>query len=270
MAYIRAFFTFIIDKLFELTNVIGFPSYALAVILIAIIIKVILYPLTLKQMRSTLGMQEIQPKMQELQKKYQNNPEKLNKAMAELYKEHDVKPAAGCLPLLIQMPILIGLYQAMRTYEFTNLDYAGFFWIPNLAEKDPYYILPILVALSMFLQQKISMVGMDDNPTMKMMLYIMPLMIGWMSISFPSGLCLYWVMFSIMGIVQQYILNGKRKKELAIRAENAEAERLERERIKEEQRLRGQAPSKKKQKKAKPKAEYIKKTPAPSESEEQK
>lgn len=140
MAYIREFFTFIIDKLFELTNVIGFPSYALAVILIAIIIKVILYPLTLKQMRSTLGMQEIQPKMQELQKKYQNNPEKLNKAMAELYKEHDVKPAAGCLPLLIQMPILIGLYQAMRTYEFTNLDYAGFFWIPNLAEKDPYYI----------------------------------------------------------------------------------------------------------------------------------
>ena len=75
---------------------IGFPSYALAVIMIAIIIKVILYPLTLKQMRSTLGMQEIQPKMQELQKKYQNNPEKLNKAMAELYKEHDVKPAAGC------------------------------------------------------------------------------------------------------------------------------------------------------------------------------
>lgn len=259
---------FIIDKLFELTSVIGFPSYALAIILIAIIVKVILYPLSVKQMRSTLGMQEIQPKMMELQKKYQNNPEKLNKAMSALYKEHDVKPAAGCLPLLIQMPILVGLYQAMRYYEFTNLDYAGFFWIPSLAEKDPYYVLPILVALSMFLQQKISMVGMDDNPTMKMMLWLMPLMIGWMSISFPSGLCLYWVVFSILGIVQQYLINKKRKAELAIRAEKAEAERLERERIKEEQRLRGQAPGKNKKKKAKPKAEYIKKTPAQSENNE--
>ena len=268
MGYIRDFFTFIIDKLFELTGAIGFPSYALAIILIAVIIKIILYPLSVKQMKSTLGMQEIQPKMMELQKKYKSDPEKLNKAMAALYKEHDVKPAAGCLPLLIQLPILVGLYQAMRYYEFTNLDYAGFFWIPNLAQPDPFYVLPILVAFAMFWQQKVVMVGMDDNPTMKMMLYIMPLMIGFMSISFPSGLCLYWVVFSIMGIIQQFLINGKRKKELAARAEKAEAERLERERIKEEQKMRGQAPSKKKGKKAKPKAEYIKKTPSAEEKTE--
>jgi len=273
LAYIREFFTWIVDKLFDLTNLIGFPSYALAIILIAIIIKILLYPMSLKQMKSTLGMQEIQPKMQELQKKYKNDPDKLNKAMSALYKEHDVKPTAGCLPLLIQMPILIGLYQAMRYYEFTNLDYAGFFWIPNLAESDPYYILPIIVAISMFLQQKITMVGMEDNPTMKMMLYVMPLMIGWMSISFPSGLCLYWAIFSLMGIIQQFFLNRKRKAELAVRAEKAEAERLERERIKEEQRLRGQAPSKRKVDKAKrtkPRAEYIKKAPAAESAEESK
>lgn len=260
MSYIKEFFTWVLNSLFGLTEIIGFPSYALAIILISIIVKILMYPLSVKQMKSTLGMQEIQPKMLELQKKYQNNPEKLNKAMSDLYKEHEVKPTAGCLPMLIQLPILYGLFMAIRNFEFTNLDYASFFWVPNLAEADPYYILPILVGLTMFIQQKFTMKGMEDNPTMKMMLYFMPLMIGFMSIAFPSGLCLYWSIFSVIGIVQQFFLNRTRKKELEIRHAKAEAARLEREKAKELQKTQGQAPNKKKKpQQAKPRAEYIKK-----------
>ena len=268
MSYIREFFTWIINGLFQLTEMVGFPSYAIALILISIIVKVLIYPLSVKQMKSTLGMQEIQPKMMELQKKYKNDPDRLNKAMAALYKEHDVKPMAGCLPLLIQLPILYGLFMAIRGFEFTNIAYAGFFWIPNLAEKDPFFILPVLVGVAMFIQQKITMVGMDNNPTMKMMLYMMPIMIGVMSISFPSGLCLYWVTFSILGIIQQFFLNKQRKKAIAEREARAEAARLERERIKEEQKTKGQAPNKKKKpKQQKPRAEYIKRVENKEEHE---
>ena len=207
--------------------------------------------------------------MLELQKKYKNNPEKLNKAMSELYKEHEVKPMAGCLPLLIQLPILYGLFSAIRNFEFTNPDYATFFWVPNLAERDPYFVLPILVAGSMFLQQKLTMgATMNDNPSMKMMMYFMPLMIGFMSIQFPSGLCIYWVMFSIMGIVQQYFINKSRKKELEAREARLEAQRAEREKAKEENQKK-QAPNKKKKpKQPKPRAEYIRKTEANKKAED--
>ena len=96
----------IINGLYHLTGMIGFPSYTLAIILMAIIIKVILYPLTVKQMKSTMGMQDIQPKMQEIQKKYKNNPEKMNQEVMALYQEYEINPMAGCLPLITKMPIL--------------------------------------------------------------------------------------------------------------------------------------------------------------------
>lgn len=100
-----------------------------AIILMATIIKVILYPLTVKQMKSTMGMQDIQPKMLEIQKKYKNNPEKMNQEVMALYQEYDINPMAGCLPLLIQMPILYGLFAAMRVFDYANAADAGFFWI---------------------------------------------------------------------------------------------------------------------------------------------
>ena len=100
---------------------------------------------------------------------------------------------AGCLPLLIQMPILIGLFAALRQYDFQPMEHAAFFWIPNLGEKDPFFILPVLVALTMFLQQKISMAttpSAAENPTMKTMLYVMPAMMLFVCWSMPAGLCL--------------------------------------------------------------------------------
>ncbi len=211
----------VIDALYQVTVVIGFPSYALAIILISILLKIILYPLMQKQMKSTMNMQEVQPKLEYLQKKYKNNPEKMNEEVMKLYKEYNINPMAGCLPLLIQMPILIGLFGALRQYNFDPIEHATFFWIPNLAEKDPLFILPILVALTMFLQQKISMATTPqaaENPTMKTMLYVMPAMMLFVCWSMPSGLCLYWAFFSILSIVQQFFMNKQKRKEMAARA----------------------------------------------------
>ena len=209
----------VITALYDVTVAIGIPSYALAIILISILLKIILFPLMQKQMKSTMNMQEVQPKLEYLQKKYKNNPEKMNEEVMKLYKEYNINPMSGCLPLLIQMPILIGLFGALRQYDFVNAAHATFFWIPNLGDKDPFYILPVLVALTMFLQQKISMGSSDAmaaNPTMKMMLYIMPAMMLFVCWNMPSGLCLYWAFFSILSIVQQFFLNKQRDKEKVV------------------------------------------------------
>lgn len=221
----------VIDILYGLTVTIGFPSYALAIIMISILLKLLLYPLMQKQMKSTMNMQEVQPKMEYLQKKYKNNPEKLNEEMMKLYKEYDVNPMAGCLPLLIQFPILIGLFMALRQYEFVPLEHATFLWVPNLGEVDPLHILPILVAATMFLQQKITMsaTGGGNEQTAQMMntmLYLMPAMMLFVCWSMPSGLCLYWAFFSVLSIIQQYFMNKNKKKEMAARAER-EAEEKE-------------------------------------------
>lgn len=218
----------IITALYQLTVTIGFPSYALAIIMISILIKVILHPLMKKQMKSTMNMQEVQPKMQYIQQKYKNNPEKMNEEMMKLYKEYDVNPMAGCLPLLIQMPILIGLFGALRQYDFVPVEHAKFFWISNLGGVDPLHILPIAVAAMMFVQQKVSMGANPDamnNPTMKSMLYMMPIMMLFVCWAMPAGLCLYWAFFSVLSVIQQYFMNKSKAKEMAARAEREAEEK---------------------------------------------
>ena len=201
----------LIDILYGLTVTVGFPSYALAIIMISILLKLVLYPLMKKQMKSTMNMQEVQPKLEYLQKKYKNNPDKLNEEMMKLYKEYDVHPAGGCLPLLIQFPILIGLFMALRQYDFTPIEHAVFLWVPNLGDVDPYHILPVLVAATMFLQQKLTMSATGGNEQtaqmMQTMLYVMPAMMLFVCWSMPAGLCLYWAFFSVLSIIQQHFMN---------------------------------------------------------------
>jgi len=201
----------IITVLYNVTDTIGFPSYALAIILLTVLLKIALYPLSVKQMESMKGMQLVQPKVQEIQKKYKNDKEKMNKAIMDLYKEYNVNPAAGCLPLLVQMPILIGLFTALRDYSFEPVAHAKFFWISNLSNPDPLYILPILVAAATFVQSKITTPASTgaSNSTTMMMLYFMPLFIGYISMKFAAGLALYWVIFNILGALQQYLINKK-------------------------------------------------------------
>jgi len=247
-------FTQFIHGLYQLTAAIGFPSYALAIIILGLIVRVILLPLTIMQMKSMLGMTEIQPELQQLQQKYANNREKLSEEMMKLYQEYNVKPAAGCLPILIQLPILYILFWAIRDYKFT--DHANFFWINSLNDVDPTFILPILLGVIMFIQQKIAMSinpqsNDPSNPmnmTMKMMLYVMPLIMFFSATQMPSGLVIYWLTTSTFMVFQQLLVNRIRKKELAKRAEERAARQAAREKEKEEEKKRGQNPSKKKTK----------------------
>lgn len=201
----------ILTIFYNATVSLGIPSYALAIVLFTLLLKLVLYPLTYKQMYSMKMMQQIQPEVKALQEKYKKNPDKANKEVMELYKRKGVNPMAGCLPLLLQMPILIALFQALRDFPYSDLG-AGLFWIPHLKNPDPYYVLPVLVALATFLQSKLTTPDTGDsasNSTQKMMLYFMPLFIGYVSLKFPAGLGLYWIFFSVFGTVQQWYINRK-------------------------------------------------------------
>lgn len=180
----------------------GIESYGLSIIILTIVLKMVMYPLTVKQIKSMKAMQELQPEMKRLQQTYQGDPQRLQAEMAKLYKDKGVNPLSGCLPMLVQMPILMAIYYALRdtTYQGGN---PAFLWMPTLSEPDPYYILPILSMASTFLVQQQTTAD-NNNQQMKMMMYIMPLFIGWMSMNFAAGLVLYWVTMNIVQIGQQW------------------------------------------------------------------
>jgi len=216
--------TAILNWLYGLTVNFGIPSYGLAIILLTILIKMVLYPLTHKQMHSMIEMQKIQPKVKEIQNKYkEKDPKKMQEKVMELYKEHGVNPMAGCLPLLVQMPILIALYQALIKYKFVDVTHASFFWVSSLSDKDTYFVLPVLAGVTTYIQSKMT-TSMAD-PTQRAMLLTMPVFIGWISSTVPAGLALYWVVFNITGIVQQYFINKqvRRKEEVSESAAAATA-----------------------------------------------
>ncbi len=208
-----------VEFMYQLTVSAGIPSYGMAIILVTVVIKMILYPLTVKQVKSMKAMQELQPKMKRLQEQYKTNPQLLQQEMQKLYREAGVNPLAGCLPMLVQMPILMAIFYALKdaTYEGGN---PSFLWMPSLSEADPYYILPVLSALSTYLTSR--QTTDESNQQMKMMMYVMPLFIGWMSMNFAAGLVIYWITMNLVQIVQQWFIfreekedhdSGKAKKE---------------------------------------------------------
>jgi YidC/Oxa1 family membrane protein insertase len=192
------------DRIFDFLQGIGIPSYGLAILIITLIIKFLLLPLTLKQNKAMKEMQEIQPLTKEIQQKYKNDPKKMNEEIANLYRTHKINPAMGCLPILIQLPFLIAFFTVLRDYPYIP-EYQSFWWIPNLGQMDPYYILPILVGVTMFIQQKLTPTS-GDASQQKIMMF-MPVFIAWISMKFPAGLSLYWVLGNIFSIVQQVIQN---------------------------------------------------------------
>jgi YidC/Oxa1 family membrane protein insertase len=205
-------------RIYQFTEVIGIPSFAFSIFIFAVLIKVVLFPLAYKQSKSMKYMQAIQPRIQFIQRKYKDNKEKINAETLALYKKHQVNPMAGCLPMLVQMPILIALFQSLRNFDYTQLGEAGssFFWIADLSVRDPW-VLPIAVAVSTFLQSKFSMAmtpqtAEGNAKTMQIsMQYIMPLMMGWFAREYPAGLSIYWITFSLLSLVQQWITNSMMK-----------------------------------------------------------
>ena len=207
MQILSSFVQQVVGYIYELTRFIGEPSYGLAIIIMTILIKLLLSPLTAKQIASTKAMSRIQPKMKELQARYKDDKVTLNQKLSELYKKEGVNPLAGCLPLIVQMPIMIGIFYGIRDFQYAGP--SSFLWMSSIADPDPLYILPILSALTTFIQSKQTMPP-SDNPQGKIMLYFMPLFIGYISLKFPAGLVLYWVVMNIMQIGQQCLLDRKK------------------------------------------------------------
>ena len=202
LAPVENLLQFVLESLHSLTDLAGVGSYGLAIILLTVIIKMLLYPLTVKQVKSMKAMQELSPKMKKIQEKYKDNPQVMQQKVGALYKEAGVNPLAGCLPLIIQMPILMGMYYALYNFTYPSPEAAQFLWLPSMSESDPLYILPVLSAFTTFLQQKMTTTEM--NQQMKVMMVVMPLFIGWISLTFPSGLVLYWVTMNVVQIAQQW------------------------------------------------------------------
>jgi YidC/Oxa1 family membrane protein insertase len=194
--------------LLGLSNLTG--SLGLGIILFTIFTRIALLPLTIKQLQSSKKMQELQPLIQELRRKYGKDQQKFTQEMTKLYREHKANPAGGCLPLVIQLPIFIGVYQAVQNLAMDPVAAGGFMWLPSLAQRDPTYILPVLSIVLQMLQSLMAMPKIQD-PQQKMMsqtMLLMPLFFGYIAFTFNSGAVLYWVMGSILAVVQQYFVTG--------------------------------------------------------------
>ncbi len=191
---------------------IGLGNWGLAIILITVLIKLVFYKFSESSGRSMAKMKELMPRMQTLKERYANDRQGLHQATMELYKREGVNPMnlGGCLPMLIQIPFFIALYYVL--VNAVELRQAPFMlWIHDLAAQDPYYVLPILMGLSMLLQQKISPSSLDPTQTKVMM--IMPLVFTFLFATFPAGLVLYWLVNNVLSVLQQWYINRRLERE---------------------------------------------------------
>ena len=197
-----------------------FNNGGIAIIVFTIIVKTLLLPLTIKAIRSSKSMQELQPKIKELQKKYKNDRQRISQETMAMYQQYQVNPLAGCLPMIIQIPIFFGVYRAISNLSsgnaegFSEVWTHGFLWLDSLNEADPYKILPIMAGVFQFIQTRMSRpagMGKSSDPQQAMMntmMNFMPLMVvvfGW---GFASGPVIYWVTQSVYSVVQQWLITG--------------------------------------------------------------
>lgn len=183
-------------------------NYGLAIIIITVILKIFFFPLTHKSYKSMKEMQKLQPKMQELKEKFKDDRDGLNRSVMELYKTHKVNPLGGCLPMIVQIPVFFGLYKAlMFSIELRHAPF--YFWLQDLSAKDPYYVTPIIMGATMFIQQKMTPTNMD--PMQAKMMLALPIVFTAMFLNFPSGLVLYWLVNNILTIAQQMYINRSLK-----------------------------------------------------------
>lgn len=188
-------------------------EYGLAILVLTLIVRTLILPLTIKQMRSSKAMQEIQPEVNKIKQKYKDDPKKQQEETMKLFQQNSINPLAGCLPLLIQMPVFIALYNSI--YMNIHIKEHAFLWM-ELGKPDHLYILPVIAAITTFVQSK--MMPTQATGAMKMMFFIFPVLIFVMAIQFPAALPLYWIYSNLYTIVQNYFLykrkSGKDKEAL--------------------------------------------------------
>jgi YidC/Oxa1 family membrane protein insertase len=192
-------------------------NYGWVLVLFGVIIRLVLWPLNQGAMRTSMKMQRLQPELQALQKKHTDDPKKQQEAIMKVYKDHGMSPLSplmGCLPMLLPMPVLFALYYVFQnTIEFRGVP---FLWLPDISLRDPYYITPLLMGVSMFVMSWIGMRNSPPNPQAKMMSYMMPVMLTVLFLNFASGLNLYYAVQNIAAIPQQWLLARERGKPGAV------------------------------------------------------
>lgn len=181
-------------------------NYGFAIILLTLVVKLVTFPLTQKSMVSMKRMQLLQPKMAELKEKYGSDKQKLNQAVMEMYKKEKVNPFGGCLPIIIQIPVFFALYKTLLV-SIELKDSPFIFYITDLSVKDPYYITPILMGVTMFIQQRLS--PQTGDPVQQKVFMFMPVIFTFLFLQFQSGLVLYWLTNNVLSIAQQYFINKK-------------------------------------------------------------
>ncbi|MBI5025182.1 MAG: membrane protein insertase YidC [Nitrospirae bacterium] len=181
-------------------------NYGFAIIVLTIVTKIPFIPLINKGQQTMKKMQALQPRIKELQEKYKKDKQKLNKELMGLYKQQKANPMGGCLPMLLQIPIFLALYNILNmAIELRGAPF--FWWIKDLSAKDPYYILPVVMGITMVIQQKMTPSSLD--PTQNKIMMFLPIVFTFIFLSFPSGLVLYWLVNNILSIIQQFYVNKK-------------------------------------------------------------
>lgn len=226
---ITDFFTVIFNFLLEFVKGIGVVNpgyqYVLAVTLLTVLIRLFLLPFNIKSARSTQKMQEVQPEIKKLQEKYKNDPQKQNMELMRIYKENNISMTGGCLPALLPLPILMALYGVFYTIE----PHGSFLWISDIGKPDPYFILPILAALTTYIPSYLmtkSSPASDNGMNMGTMNVVMSLMIGFMALRFPALLVIYWVLGGVIQLITTYFINYRPaiEKRKIVEAKEAEKE----------------------------------------------
>lgn len=212
------------------------PNFGVAIIILTVLLKLVTYPLNQKHLESNKRMQELNPEMQRIRQKYKNDKEKQNQAILEFMQKNKINPMAGCLPLLVQLPILYGIFRMLRetnvflsetinTFLIPSLEFVDLAISPNqfqgdLVQQIIYYSFPVLSGASTYIYQKLSM----TDPNQKMMLYMMPALFIFISFSFPAGLIIYWITNNLLTLGQHYLIINmdKKKNEKTVETEAAQ------------------------------------------------
>jgi YidC/Oxa1 family membrane protein insertase len=201
----------IFDPLFDLMGGVlttfhdfGAPWW-LSIMMLTVVVRTLLFPLTVRQVKSMRKMQELQPEMQALREKHKDDPQKQQQELMKLYGERRVNPLGGCLPLLVQLPIFLVLYYTIKEFEaLESFRTGGLFWFQDLTARDPYFILPILYVLTLMASQEITLKRVD--PKQRTIMRVMPVAFAFFLYSFPAGLFVYWVTSNVISFVQNFLI----------------------------------------------------------------
>jgi YidC/Oxa1 family membrane protein insertase len=187
----------------------GVSNWGVSIILLTVIVKLILFPLSAASYRSMARMRKLTPKMTALRERYGDDKQAMSQEMMKLYQKEKVNPMGGCLPMLLQMPIFIALYWVLL--ESVEIRHAPFFgWIQDLSAKDPWFVLPLIMGASMWFQQKLN--PPPPDPTQAKVMQMMPIMFTFMFLWFPAGLVLYWTVNNLLSIAQQWVITRRLEK----------------------------------------------------------